>query len=299
MSGNSAGPNPVRSLGIVANEQKPGALLLGEEMLRWLESRGVPSQLITMGHDSPEGPQWRVKGGVPQSGRLFGDALVVLGGDGTLLATSRLAAPAGQPMLSIHLGGFGFLSECEPGDACDCLQQVLDGGFRVGSRLMLHATVRSPAGDREFIALNDVVIAKGILARLLHMRAYVDGAYVASYAADGLIVSTPTGSTAYSLSAGGPLVHPDVEVLMLTPICSHGLNVRPLVLPAGSCVEVAVENADDSEAIVTVDGQIGVPLQCGETLFVDRAPYPARLILLDRVDFYRKLREKLSWGERC
>ncbi len=294
------GPRPLRSFGIVVNEQKPAALRLGEELQTWLQSRGVPSQLVCLGQEAGADEHWHTREGRPAPAPLFGDALIILGGDGTLLAASRLAAPAGLPMLSIHLGTFGFFAECEPEEAPDCIERLLQGDYRLDRRLMLQATIEGPAGPgRTFVALNDAVIAKGTLARLLHMHAYVNSDLIAAYSADGLIVSTPSGSTAYSLSAGGPLAHPDVDVLLLTPICSHGLNVRPLVMPASAHVTLTVENAEDSEAIVTMDGQTGVRLAPGEHLVVSQAPYRAHLISLGKTTFYRKLREKLGWGERC
>ena len=298
--GSAGGPQPVRSLGIVVNEQKPAAVALGEEIHAWLTSEGIPSEVIHLHQESGADQQWRSFEGGPPPKHLFGDALLVLGGDGTLLATARIAAPSGQPMLSVQLGGFGFLAECEPEEAKACVARVLAGDYHVAERVMLRVAIEGPQRRPEvFVALNDAVAAKGTLARLLHLRAYVDGHFVAAYAADGLIVSTPTGSTAYSLSAGGPLVHPDVDCLILTPICPHGLSLRPLVLPGESRVKLMVENVEDSEVVVTVDGQTGVPLAPEETVTVSRSPYRARLIVPDAGDFYRKLREKLGWGERC
>lgn len=300
MSGGSTSAEPVRSLGIVVNEEKPAAVALGEELGAWLAGQGVPSEVIHLHKESGADQQWRAHEGGPPPKQLFGDALVVLGGDGTLLATARIAAPAGQPMLSVQLGGFGFLAECQPEQARECVERLLTGDYRVAERVMLRVAIEGPGRvARSFIALNDAVVAKGTLARLLHLRAFVDGHYVAAYAADGLIVSTPTGSTAYSLSAGGPLAHPDVDVLMLTPICPHGLTLRPLVLPGESVVKLMVENVENSEVVVTVDGQTGVPLAPEEYVLVSRAPFRARLITPDAGDFYRKLREKLGWGERC
>lgn len=301
MSSDTAGAPAFGSLGIVVNEQKSAAVRLGEELHAWLDTLAIPSQVIYLRQESGADRQWRTPGSTASPpARLFGDALVVLGGDGTLLATSRIAAFSGQPMLSVHLGGFGFLTECDPREVREGIEQLLRGDFRVVDRLMLQGVIHSPARpERHFTALNDAVVSKGTLARLLHLRAFVDGAYVASYAADGLIVSTPTGSTAYSLSAGGPLVHPDLDVFLLTPICSHGLNVRPLVLPATALVKLTIDNASDSEVIATFDGQMGVRMEPGEWLEVQGSPHRARLIQLGRTNFYRKLRDKLGWGERC
>ncbi len=301
MSDDSAGTSrPVRSLGIVVNEQKPAAVSLGEEIHAWLSGEGVASEVIHLHQESGADQQWSAFEGGPPPARLFGDAILVLGGDGTLLAAARIAAPTGQPMLSVQLGGFGFLAECQPEDARACVASVLNGDYRIAERVMLRVAIECPArAPNAFSALNDAVVAKGTLARLLHLRAYVDGHFVAAYAADGLIVSTPTGSTAYSLSAGGPLVHPDVDCLILTPICPHGLSLRPLVLPGGSHVKLMVDNVEDSEVVVTVDGQTGVPLAPEECVVVSRSPHRARLIIPDAGDFYRKLREKLGWGERC
>lgn len=301
MTRRSASGQPVRSLGILVHEQKPAAVALGEEVHAWLDSLGVPSQVIHLRRESDADHQWRTAEGQPTGGRLFGDALLVLGGDGTLLAASRIAADTGQPMLSVQLGGFGFLAGCEPEQTRACVERILRGDYRVIERFMLEVAIQGGHRAPEVhTALNDVVVAKGTtLARLLHLQAYVDGSYVSAYAADGLIVCTPTGSTAYSLSAGGPLIHPDVDVLMLTPICPHALNVRPLVLPASAHVKLTVENIEDSEVLVTVDGQVGVPLAPEEWVSVTRASKTARLIDLGQGDFFQRLRQKLGWGERC
>ncbi|HEY3248966.1 MAG TPA: NAD(+)/NADH kinase [bacterium] len=225
------------------------------------------------------------------------DMLVVFGGDGTILRGARLAATRGLPVLGVNLGGFGFLAELDADDLSAVLPDVLAGQYTLDERMMLTARVE-PAGDAPaLLALNDMVVTKNEPARVMRVRVAVNGEHLASYAADGIIVATPTGSTAYSLSAGGPVVHPQVHALIITPICPHGFNARSVVVKGDD--EVTVEIAARSgEAVLNVDGRVGETFVHPSSVVVRRAPQTTRFIRLRSDSFYGILRTKLSWGQR-
>lgn len=223
------------------------------------------------------------------------DLILVLGGDGSMLRVARAAAPAGTPLAGIQFGRYGFIMDTEPERAIAFLEGILDNGFTTGERLMLQMTLMrdgSPAG--EHLAMNDVVVARGHPSRLLRMRVRVGEHEVVRYSADGVIVATPTGSTAYSLSAGGPVVHPDVDVIMLTPIAPHTLNSRSLVIPASEEIEIAAEGSPT----LTVDGQLFEDLRVGDTVRVRRSDLVARLVQTGRGAFYQQLDSRFGFGER-
>ncbi len=226
------------------------------------------------------------------------DAVVAAGGDGTILRAARLCAPRALPVLSVNLGGFGFLAEVQPEELPEAVGRLVERAYTVEERMMLACSVwRGGRVVHRALALNDAVITKGGYARLMPIRVHVNQEHLATYRADGLIVATPTGSTAYSLSAGGPILSPTVRALVVTPICPHTLNARPVVLDAS---DVAVlEVAEDVEDVwLTVDGQIGVPLQAGDRVEVREAPERARLVRLRPPSFYDLLRRKFGWGGR-
>lgn len=240
------------------------------------------------------------------------EMLVVFGGDGTILNAARQAARDGIPILGVNLGGFGFLAEVHDRAVDDALLRVLAGDYRVDERMMLQAQVCRGAGRgrgsgtapasrehervvRELLALNDVVVTKSGYARILRIRTEVNDDHLATHLADGLIVATPTGSTAYSLSAGGPILHPDLDAIVLTPICAHTLNARAVVLSANEAITIRVEPTG-APSVLTVDGQEGEPLEPDDVVRVARAPCRTRLVRLGRTGFYRLLRTKLSWG---
>ena len=223
------------------------------------------------------------------------DLLVVLGGDGTLLAAAREAAPRGTPLLGVDLGSFGFLAAEEPERLLEDLDRLLAGEFGVERRLMLQ--VSAPAVEPRW-ALNDVVVARPHYGRMTRVRASLDGDLIATYPADGLIVATPTGSTAFNLSAGGPIVDARMAAMILTPICPHSLYSRPLLVPAD--VQVTLQLAPDGkhrpEAAVFVDGQELCSLGEGDEVLIGRAERDALLVQLGEPRFYDRLREKLRWG---
>src|SRR5687767_1275112 len=225
------------------------------------------------------------------------DAIVVLGGDGTLLAASHLLDRP-VPVLGVNFGHLGFLTEITLPELYPTLEGVLDGTYRYEERRMLRAVVHSPqqedqAGD----VLNDVVVTKAALSRIIELDVSVDGVFVSAFRADGLIVSSPTGSTAYNLAAGGPILHPTLPAFVLTPICPHMLTNRPLVISDQSTIEVHLQSARDGEVHITFDGQTGFPLLNDDRVTVTRSPRSLRLVKSPTRDYYEVLRTKLKWGE--
>ncbi len=225
------------------------------------------------------------------------DLLMSLGGDGTLLRGARLACERGIPILGINLGRVGFLATAGPDTAAETLRRVVRGAYAIESRIALSARVGD--ADRDLLAVNDVVIHKGGIARMIRMSVAVDGEEVGTYSADGIIVATPTGSTAYSMSAGGPIVVPDVGAFVITAICPHTLAVRPLVVPASAHVTITAGDPVPSpeELFVSIDGQNAARIAPRQTVSVFRAPQPVLLARLDAESFFTRLRQKLQWGD--
>ena len=226
------------------------------------------------------------------------DLIAVLGGDGTLLSVARLVGCHRVPILGINLGGLGFLTEVTLDEFYPTLDQVLAGKVAYDERIMLAATVLR-GGEEVFhqAVLNDVVVNKGALAKIIDLQARIDGHEVANFKADGLIVSTPTGSTAYNLAAGGPIVHPSVGAILLTPICPHTLTNRPVVVGDGSLVEILLVS-EKTEVHLTLDGQVGFSLQGGDRIRVQKAACTIRLVTVPGKNYFDVLRDKLKWTER-
>ena len=225
------------------------------------------------------------------------DALAVLGGDGTFLYGAGLVADHGVPLFGVNLGSLGFMTYFGRSEAVAAIQAAADGRLPVEERMRLAVTVRteSGAGGETRNAVNDAVIAQRSIARLLDLEARLDGTPIATYKADGVIVSTPTGSTAYTLAAGGPILTPDLEAIVLTPICPHTLTNRPLVVRADSCLSVT--NVSGSDVTLTIDGQWGRKLETGDSIQVRKTDRPLRMYR-PSTSFFAVLRQKLSWGER-
>jgi NAD+ kinase len=225
------------------------------------------------------------------------DAVLTLGGDGTLLRAARLVERHPTPILGINLGRLGFLTCCPADGLEQALRRFAASDYVVEARMTLDARVRDILGVEraQWRALNDVVLHKGGFARVVTMRVEADGETVARYAADGIVVSTPTGSTAYSLSAGGPVVFPTLETIIVTAVSAHTLAIRPLVLPPTSEVIVQAEDGPD-ELLVTVDGQVGATFAVGEALTVQRSPFPVHIVRFAEGSFFATMREKLQWG---
>lgn len=286
-----------KTIGIMANAGKESAVEVARAADEFLRKAGVA---VCLQHHTAKA-LGVVERGVPDGEVTDADAVLVLGGDGTILATSRECAPKGTPMLPVHLGHFGFLTEVAPEQIVAALQNLLDGSYAIEERMMLRgvAARKEDHDDQATVfALNDIVVANGPLSRVLHLRLMINGKYVTTYAADGIILATPTGSTAYSLSAGGPLVSPNLQVLLVTPVCPHTLTSRALIIPADDVITIIVDRDPEDIVRVTVDGQLGFALHPGDEIRVKRSPYPARVISVGGADFYDKLQSKLRWGER-
>lgn len=232
-----------------------------------------------------------------ERGQKQPQVVFVLGGDGTFLSAVHHYAPLGIPLLGIDMGGLGFLAEVSVENMLRAAEKVLQGEYSVEERMMAQCEIVHQDGTVETdFALNDVVIYRGPFAQMIRLSTYVDGEFLASFPADGLIVATPTGSSAYSLSAGGPVVFPTLAVFIVTPICAHTLYARSIVVPPTSCVKVVLESLKEG-TMVTLDGQRGYSLFRGEYLRVYRASFPARFVkLLEERHFYTLLRNKFSWG---
>ena len=225
------------------------------------------------------------------------DLLIVLGGDGTLLSMARAVGDLGTPILGVNLGDLGFLTATTLDEMLPAAEAALADRMAIDERMMLSARlVRAGATLGEFAALNDVVITKSAMSRIINLRVAVEGEYATAYRADGLIISTPTGSTAYCLSAGGPILFPTMDAVVLVPIASHTLTNRPIVLPGAQRIDVTLMS--DQEVMLTIDGQVGVHLREQDTVQVEKAPARVRLLRFPRTDFFTVLRSKLKWGER-
>lgn len=286
----------MNTIGLAPNPDKPEAVKLAGEAADWLQSRGVQPLLsreaaVMLG---------KTDLGADEDQMARADLLVILAGDGSILRWSRLTAPHGTPMLGVNYGHYGFISEIEPEDVVTSLESVLAGNFTVSDRVMLRAVVmRNNEPVSTYYSLNDVVVSKGPLARMVALHTFVGGKFIVTYAADGIIISSPTGSTAYSLSAGGPVVHPDVSVIIITPICPHTLNVRSLVVPDNERIQIAGQSREgEPELMLTLDGQHGEHLGVADVVEVTKAEFTAKLVQFEPQSFYEKLQTRLRWGER-
>jgi NAD+ kinase len=284
----------IRVVGIMSKPGIPHASTIVPALVQWLESRGVQSRL-----DEETAFYLGRKDGLPRADVPEGAQLViVLGGDGTLLSAARAVAGRVLPLFPVNLGGLGFLTAITLEQLYPELERALRNEQRVVPRRMLHGElVRQSETLKSYEALNDVVISKTQIARMIDLETHVDSQYVSTFKADGLIVATPTGSTAYSLSAGGPIVFPAVAALCITPVCPHMLTNRPVLVPDTSVIEI-ICLAGDREAFLTVDGQVGEPLMHGDRLICRSSPHSVHLIRPPKMFFFDVLRQKLKWGER-
>lgn len=284
----------IKVVGIIAKPGIPRASTLVPALVDWLKDRDVETRVdeetaIYLGRT--DGLQ---RSDVPRGTQL----VIVLGGDGTLLSAARAVAGREIPLLPVNLGGLGFLTAITMDQLYPELERAFRGEQRVVPRRMLHGElVRRGEVIQSYEALNDVVVSKTQFARMIDLEAFVDSHYVSTFKADGLIVATPTGSTAYSLSAGGPIVFPAVPAICITPVCPHTLTNRPVLVPESSVVEL-VSNATDNEAFLTVDGQVGAPMLKGDRVVCRRSEHSVLLVRPPRMFFFDVLRQKLKWGER-
>jgi NAD+ kinase len=285
----------IKSVGIIARPRREDVAAVVPPLLAWLTERGVAAFYDhETGSCLPPDDRERPREELPHLAEL----LIVLGGDGTLLATARVAANHTALILPVNLGGLGFLTSVTLTELYPILGEILEGKHRISERVLLQVEVtRGGKVVAQHRALNDAVLNKGAVARMIDLDLHIDGGYVCSYKADGLIVSTPTGSTAYSLAAGGPIIYPVVEAFVITPICPHTLTNRPLVIPNSAHVEVDFR-ADDESVYLTLDGQVGVHLKDGDRVSVAKAENKLRLVRPSKKTYFEILRSKLKWGER-
>lgn len=269
----------IRKVGIICKKDSTPAVEMSKELLSWLEERGISAEIDTIADDM--------------------DLLIILGGDGTLLHVADQASRLQVPVVGVNLGDLGFLTEVAVNERYAVLERILAGQVVVEERLMLKARIHRGGETVDWrYALNDVVVSKGSADRLAQLSTWADQEYITTYRADGLIFSTPTGSTAYNLSAGGPIVNPALQSILVTPICPFMLESRPVLLPAAVCLTTRLAG-QANEVNVIVDGQPAWEMSAGDVLEVVASERPLRLICSPQKDYFEILRNKLNWGGRA
>lgn len=279
-------------VGIIANSEKAGARVALDRLTATLSLRRIATKL-----EKEAAAIAGVPGGLTGADLAAScDVIAVLGGDGTMLNAMAKLGPTEKPVAGINIGTLGFLTSCTDGEIEQFADALISGEYTTSRRTLLCAAVRGVDGaSQDFLALNEIVLARGQTGRLVSLSAYVDGELLNHYRADGLIVATPTGSTAYSLSAGGPLLSPAAAAFVITPICPHTLSQRSLVIGDDVTVELAPENADEAPMIFTVDGRDCVSIHHGDRIEVRKASHALNLLLLPDHSFYEAVRQKLNW----
>lgn len=285
----------MRPVAVISKPQKEELTTLLPELVVWMKDRGLDPIL------DPVSGQYTQSARVVERHLLPAekpDLVIVLGGDGTVLAAARVFAKTGTPILSVNLGSLGFLTEVRLADLYSTLEGWCRDCFTMDPRFMLHSELwRQGALFAEHEALNDVVVAKGAIARMAGFQVTLDGQLAAGFRADGVIIATPTGSTAYSLAANGPILVPDVDALIVTPVCPHLLTLRPMVVRGDAKLSVRIEGIPD-QTFLTVDGQEAIPLRVGDEVRCRRSDYSVKLMRLGATGYFDVLRSKLKWGER-
>ena len=288
----------IRRVGVVIKPHQPEVLQTICRLAEWLDTHG----LTLVG--TPELERSRIESEVGcavetlESDKLAAsvDLLVVLGGDGTMIATARMVGDSEVPVLGINYGSLGYLAEFRIEEMFPALETILAGNYRLDSRVML--AVELFRGEEQVTrnrVLNDVVINKSALARIIEIEAYLNSQYVNSFRADGLIVSTPTGSTAYNLSAGGPVIYPSMNAVVITPICPFTLSNRPIVVPDDALIELCLKTPEE-EVVLTLDGQVGLPLKVGDRVVIRKSRTTFNLVQPMNRNYFDVLRDKLRWG---
>lgn len=290
----------MKRIGIITKRNKPEAVTIVRNLVEWLQRKKievyVEEEIGDLFASLPSGTYLNTieREEIPSHVEM----IIVLGGDGTLLSVSRLIGDREVPILGVNLGGLGFLTEITLEELYRVLERVIQGDFITDKRVVLNAAViRKEKKMAEFTVLNDAVINKGALARIIDLETTINGEYLITFKSDGLIISTPTGSTAYNLSAGGPIVYPSLHCVILTPICSHTLTNRPIVIPDDVKIR-AILKTKQQEVILTLDGQQGFPLEFEDVVEVEKANGRILLIKSPYRHYFEVLREKLKWGER-
>jgi NAD+ kinase len=283
-----------QTIGIISRPRRSNLSAVAPPLLRWLEARGLR---VIYDEETASAVPGCPKGLPRQHIADEAQILLVLGGDGTLLAAARVAASRNIPVLPINMGSLGFLTSFTLAELYPALEETLAGRSSVSERVMLQVELeRGGAAIEQDHVLNDAVVNKSALARMIDLELFIDTEFVCRYRADGLVISTPTGSTAYSLSAGGPIVHPTVEAFVITPICPHTLTDRPVVVRDSSRIDVTLGEYAES-VYLTLDGQQGIPMHSGDRIRVSRSPLRLKLIQPPKKSYFEILRSKLKWGE--
>jgi NAD+ kinase len=281
-----------KRIGIILKKGDPEALAVIKNLFRWFDTKECAFIV-----EEDAALKLKMKGYPRKEIPRRSDVIIVFGGDGTLLSVARLVGDKGIPILGVNLGGLGFIAEATKEELSrDLVKYIYSKECHYEERIMLYSDVlRKKRRIEKNTALNDVVITKSALARMVELDVYINKQYVTTFRADGLIVSTPTGSTAYSLSAGGPILYPTLESFVMTPICPHTLSNRPVVLPDDFILEVVVKGGKD--IYLTIDGQVGSPLKIKDRITIKKAKFKTYFILLHDRDYFRILKTKLKWGK--
>jgi NAD+ kinase len=283
----------MKNIAIFAKVHDPRCQDVALQLISWLRGRGI-TPLVDAHLARHIGFTETIINDIPD----ITDLVVVLGGDGTLISVARLIGDREVPILGVNLGSLGFLTEITLDELCASVDRYLSGDYKVSDRMMLHvAIVRSGTVIEEKRVLNDLVINKGALARIIDLETTINDHYLTTFKGDGLIISTPTGSTGYSLSANGPILYPELECFVITPICPHTLTNRPIVVASDAMITVELKCINE-DVFLTLDGQVGVELKCGDLVRIRKAEKRTRLIISSSRDYFEILRTKLKWGER-
>ncbi|MBN1552777.1 NAD(+)/NADH kinase [bacterium] len=285
----------IKSVAIYGKPDTPRVTEIGNRLFDWLKNRNIS---VYLGEVTARQIDRTPVGILLDSIPTIIDLVIVLGGDGTILRVARMLESHDTPIMAVNTGGLGFLTGFKQDELYEQLANVLAGDFKVSKRSMLKAQLfRGEECIHDYVILNDAVIKKSTLARIIKLETRLNGEMITAYHGDGLIVSSPTGSTGYSLSAGGPIIVPHMNALVLTPICPHTLTHRPIVVSENDIVEVILISAD-SHVLLTVDGQLGFPMTCGDRVMIRRAAQETHMIQNPNTTFFEVLCEKLKWGQR-
>lgn len=278
--------------GVIANLKREGASKAIQSLVDWCQRKGhdyVLSEQLknVISDDNTTAPRQSIASEV--------DIIVSMGGDGTMLSAARAVGRIGTPLLGINLGSLGFLTQLKPKDLLPALDSIVAGQYQIEERMLLRADVQGKPSLESPFALNDVVVDNGPVSRLIDINLRVNGENIVTYRADGLIISTPTGSTAYALAAGGPILHPKMKAILVVPISSFSLSTRPMILDANDVLELRI-HSEHGVAGLTLDGQVTAPLIDTDRVIVTQASFPSKFIVFPENTFYRVVKSKLHWG---
>ena len=285
----------MKKIGVIANIKRPSVVEMLDRVCGWCEKNQIE---ITFSQEAAEffssQSSKKIKNKpIPQEDLWKNsDLILAMGGDGTMLVTARAVAEHGTPILGINLGGLGFMTQVKTEDMENSLDRIKNKNYKIEERLVLKASL---VRNMHYYALNEVVVEKGEISRLIDLHISTEKEFIGSFSADGLIIATPTGSTAYSMSAGGPIVNPKMEAIILSPICPQSLAVRPIIFPAEEVIKVKVETRPE-EAILKVDGQMTCAIKSGDEIVIQKADHKVNLITFPERSFFEILRQKLHWG---